>query len=64
MSILHNAHPKPLVGPFFFEGAVTGDSYVKMLDDEVFPSILNEINDFPLLYAFKWDADYALKFGR
>ena len=51
-----------IVGSFFFEG--TGDSYVKMLDDEVFPSILNENNDFPLFYVFKCDADYALKFRR
>ena len=53
MSMLHYAHPKPIVGQFFFEGTVTGDSYVKILDEEVFPSILNEINDFVLLYSFK-----------
>ena len=48
MSMLHYAHPKPIVGQFFFEGTVTGDSYVKILDEEVFPSILNEINDVAL----------------
>ena len=59
LSILHYAHPKPIVDPFFFEGTVSGD--VKTLDEEVFPSILNEINDFPLLYAFKCYADYELR---
>ena len=54
LSILHYVHPKPNVGPVFFEGTVTGDSYVKMLDEDVFPSILNETNDFVLLYAFKF----------
>ena len=50
--------------PILFEGTVTGDSYVKMLDEEVFPSILNETNDFVLLYALKCDADHAPKFRR
>ena len=52
LSILHYAHPKLIIGPFFFVDTVTGDSYVKMLDG--FPSILNETNDFVLLYAFKF----------
>ena len=30
---------------------MTGDSFIKMLDGEVFPSILNENNEFPLLSA-------------
>ena len=37
----HYAHPNPIVGPFFFEGIVTGYSYVKMPDEEVFSSIFN-----------------------
>ena len=60
--ILHYAHPKPIVGPFFLRYSEL--PYVKMLDEEVFPSILNETNDFVLLYAFKCDADHALKFRR
>ena len=28
-----------LVGPFFFEGSVTGESYLKMLGDEMMPQL-------------------------
>ncbi|MCP4489021.1 MAG: transposase, partial [Gammaproteobacteria bacterium] len=44
-----------IIGPFFFQGTVSGDSYLKLITEEVWP----EIADWPDLDAVLWQQDGA-----
>lgn len=43
-------HSAGLVGPFYFQGNITGQSYLKMLQEEIIPAILNQTDITTVIY--------------
>ena len=39
-----------VIGPFFIEGNLTADKYLNMLQEDIFPSILDEDGNFPVYF--------------